>query len=330
MPKLISDVKEVFSAYSQELDQVEEELLNLFNNSAFLIPAIGNHIVRSGGKRLRPLFLLLSAELCGFQGYARVILGSIIEAIHTASLLHDDVVDGAELRRRKPTAHTLWGNQIVILVGDYLYSNALRLAVQQQNQRIMEALSDATTRMTEGELLQLSKVGDPDIREEEYNQIISAKTGALISAACRIGAILGSKEEEYESALTKFGMKIGMAFQMADDILDYMADEANLGKQLGKDLEEGKITMPLIYLLKACNELEKKAVREILADPTNQGIPSLKLLPDLFLKYDVIEECMKLAGSVVQEAKEELAIFEFSPIKESLSCLADYALQRRV
>ncbi len=330
MPELICDVNTVFSTYSGELGKVETELLNLFNSSALMIPSIGGHVVRSGGKRLRPLFLVLSAELCDYRGHPRIILASVIEAIHTASLLHDDVVDSAELRRGRPTAHSIWGNQVVVLVGDFLYSNALRIAVNQENQKIMEALSEATARMTEGELLQLSRIADPEIKEGEYLQIISAKTGALISAACRIGAILGNKDSRYVEALSRFGMKTGMAFQMMDDILDYMAVESRLGKRPGKDLEEGKITMPLIYLLQVCNKEEKREVKEIV---TGMGVDqgsdgSLARLGFLFQKYNTIEESMNRAKGLVQEAKESLEVFASSPASEALFRLADYALFR--
>ena len=327
MPQLLCDVQELLREYSEELRSVERELLNLFDSSAFLIPAIGNYIVQSGGKRLRPLFLILSAELCDYKGYPRIVLASIIEAIHTASLLHDDVVDGADLRRGRPTAHSLWGNQVVVLVGDYLYSNALKMAVSQKNQKIMDTLSYATTKMTEGELLQLSKIGDPDISEDEYIRIISAKTGALISAACRIGAILSQRDSETEERLGTFGMKTGIAFQMVDDILDYMAQEDDLGKRLCKDLEEGKVTMPIIYLLKVCDDKERDFVSSLLAD----GIKDDKQIRDLnrlFNRYNVIEESMEIATGYVRDAKAELAGFPLSPVKERLFCLADYALKR--
>src|SRR3972149_5704358 len=200
------DLQQVFGLYEPELKIVEDRLKDFFKSVASPIPLIGKHLIDSGGKRLRPLLLILSADISGFKGEAR-----------------------------------------------------LRLAVMQKNQKIMETLSGATTRMTEGEILQLTKIGDPDITEEEYLNIISAKTGALISAACRIGAILGSLPEDKENALSHFGMKTGTAFQMADDILDYMADEGKLGKRLGKDLREGKITLPIIYLLKVATD---KEVRE--------------------------------------------------------------------
>jgi octaprenyl-diphosphate synthase len=272
------------------------------------------------------LLLILSAEIAGFKGDVRLTLAGIIESIHTASLLHDDVVDAAEVRRGKLPAHSIWGNQVVILVGDFLYSNALWLAVMQRNQKIMEALSEATTKMTEGEILQLTKTGDPDITEEEYISIISAKTGGLISAACRIGAILGSLSEDKENALSRFGMKTGIAFQMADDILDYMADEGKLGKRLGKDLKEGKITLPLIYLLRNASTNEVEEVKGFIRDGFKKE--DLKRILELFRKHNVIELSIKRARYLVSDAKAELAIFSDSTVKESLYTVADYILTR--
>ncbi|MFZ6017441.1 MAG: polyprenyl synthetase family protein [Nitrospirota bacterium] len=320
------DFKEVFDSYGPDLRLVEERIKNLFESQVFVVPLIGQHLIESGGKRLRPLFLLLSAEIAGYKGDERLTLAGIIESIHTASLLHDDVIDGAEVRRGKSPAHSIWGNQVVILVGDFLYSNALKLAVMQKNQRIMETLSEATTRMTEGEVLQLVKTGDPDITEAEYLDIISAKTGALISAACRIGAILGSLPENMEDALARFGMKTGIAFQMADDILDYMAYEGKLGKRLGKDLKEGKITLPLIYLLKSVSDTEVGEIKGIIKDGFAEN--GLNRILHLFRKYSAIETSLKKAQNLITDAKSELAIFPDSPAKEALFTMADYALYR--
>ena len=321
------DLEEVFKLYESELKLVEDRLRDLFKSPVLTIPLIGQYILDGGGKRLRPLILLLSTELSGYHEDARLTFAGIIESIHTASLLHDDVIDGAKIRRGKSSAHSIWGNQVVILVGDFLYSNALRLAVMQKSQRIMEALSEATTRMTEGEILQLSKTADPDITEEEYLDIISAKTAVLISAACRIGALMGSMSEDMENALARFGMKIGIAFQMVDDILDYMADEGELGKSLGKDLKEGKITLPLIYLLKTATETERAEVKGIIRDGFKKG--SLKRILKLFKKYTTIEQSLKKAETLIADAKVELAIFPDSPAKEGLFVIADYTLQRR-
>jgi octaprenyl-diphosphate synthase len=317
---------DIFKSYEADLKLVEEKLRDLFKSHVLTIPLIGKHILDGGGKRLRPLILILSAELSGYKGDARLTLAGIVESIHTASLLHDDVIDGAEIRRGKSPAHSIWGNQIVILVGDFLYSNALRLAVMQKCQKIMESLSEATTRMTEGEILQLAKTGDPDITEDEYIDIVTGKTGALISAACRIGALLGSLSEDKENALGRFGMKTGIAFQMADDILDYMADESELGKRLGKDLKEGKITLPLIYLLKTASDTEKTEIKDIINDGFKKR--GLKRILNLFRKYNSIELSLRRAHDLISEAKNELAVFPASPAREALFTIADYTLQR--
>lgn len=319
-------IAEIFSAYRDDLREVENKLREIFSSDSVAIRLIGDHIISSGGKRLRPLFLILSAELARYREKDRITLASIIEAIHTASLLHDDVIDGAEMRRGKPASHRIWGNQVAILVGDFLYANALRIAVLQKNQRIMEALSEATTMMTEGEVLQLQKVADPDITEEEYVRIISAKTGALISAACRIGAILGKLPSEAEEAMARFGMKTGIVFQMVDDILDYAADTRELGKSLGKDLEEGKITLPLIYLLRRASENENVEIRKIIKG--DHSSEKLKRVLDLFDKYDIIEESLRTAQVFMAEAKKELLNFPPSEGRDALLKLADYAIAR--
>ena len=319
------NLQEVFDSYDGRLRLVELKIRELFRNKIPFIPLIGEYIIASGGKRLRPLFHLISADIAGYQGEASIDIASIIESIHTASLLHDDVVDTAEVRRGKPSANAVWGNQIVVLVGDFLYSNALRAAVMQRSQKIMEALSGATTRMTEGELLQLNKVGNPDITEAEYLEIISAKTGALISAACRVGAILGGLSEEEENALAGFGMKTGMVFQMADDILDYMAEENDLGKKLCKDLEEGKITLPLLLLLSNAEEKDKTEIKGIIKDFSDKD--SEKIM-HLLKKYRSIEASLKKAEELIEGARADLSLFPESKAKDALLAIADYSLRR--
>jgi octaprenyl-diphosphate synthase len=319
------NLQEVFNLYEEKLHRVELNIKELFRNKIPFIPLIGNYIISGGGKRLRPLFHLISADLAGYTGNAHIDIAGIIESIHTASLLHDDVVDMAELRRGNPTANSIWGNQIVVLVGDFLYSNALKTAVMQKNQRIMEILSAATTRMTEGELLQLNRIGDPDITEEEYIEIISAKTGALIAAACRLGAILGELPEEQEEALAHFGMKTGIVFQMADDILDYMADESGLGKKLCKDLEEGKITLPLLYLLKTAGEDEKTEIKQIIRHFSEEGLSRIMAL---LKQHHSIELSLKKAQSLINEATSELSLFPDTPAKDALLAISAYSLLR--
>ncbi|MBA3060252.1 MAG: polyprenyl synthetase family protein [Nitrospirae bacterium] len=320
-----TDIKKVFDAYEKELSLVEAKLKDLFQSEAPLIPMIGKYLLESGGKRLRPLFLLSSARLAGYKGDEHIALAGIIELIHMASLLHDDVVDAAKIRRGRAASHSVWGNQIVILVGDFLYSNALKKAVSFKDQRIMEALSGATTSMTEGEILQLQKTADINITEDEYIKIISAKTGLLISAACRIGAILSISPSAEENALAMFGFKAGTAFQMADDILDYMAEESELGKKLGKDIGEGKITLPVIYLLKNASADEKEEIKRIIEKPSEEGLRRILML---FKQYSVLEESLKRAQALVDEAKDELSIFPDSPDRDAMLSLADYAISR--
>lgn len=319
-------LQDVFALYEDRLKQVEQKIRELFENQISSIPEIGSYILASGGKRVRPLFHLISADISGYKGTADIAIAGIIETIHTASLLHDDVVDMADIRRGNPAANSVWGNQIVVLVGDFLYSNALRNAVMQRNQSIMEALSFATTRMTEGELLQLNRIGDPNITEEEYQDIISAKTGALIAAACRTGAILGGLVNKQVDALTSFGQKTGVVFQMADDILDYHADEKELGKRLCKDLEEGKITLPLLYLFKAARQEEVSRVKQILSNGA-----LLEHLPEvlhLLKKYNAIETSFEKAHLLLQEAHAELSGFPDSRAKEAILALSSYSLHR--
>lgn len=325
------DFNTVFSDYKNELVEVEKELLNIFKGTPSLLPTIGFHILKSGGKRLRPLFLLLSADLCGSKSQNKILLSAIIEAIHTASLLHDDVIDRADTRRGKPSANSQWGNQIVILVGDYLYSNALRLAVLQKNQNIMEALSEATTKMTEAEILQLEKTADPDISIDDYYRIITGKTAVLISAACKIGAIISEQSLEVESRLMNFGLKTGMAFQLVDDVLDYSANPHKLGKKLGKDLEEGKITMPLISLLKNSPSNTAQEVRDIIKNYSAMKGKDVAMqrLMQLFDEYKSIEESMQIASLFIEEAKESISIFDNTLAKQRLIALAEYSLRRQ-
>ena len=322
----VMNLQDVFDLYDDRLQLVEQKINELFRNKIPSIPLIGKHIISSGGKRLRPLFHLISADISGYRGDANIEIAGIIESIHTASLLRDDVVDMAEIRRGKASANSVWGNQVVVLAGDFLYSNALRVAVLLKNQKIMESLSSATTRMTEGELLQLNRTGDTEITELEYIEIISAKTGALISAACRTAAILGGLSDEHENALANFGMKTGIVFQMADDILDYMADEKELGKRLCKDLEEGKITLPLLYVLSVAKEDESAEIKRILKDDfSEKGALRIK---SLLKKYNSIDISFNKARRLIDTAKAELSVFPDSKAKEALFTIADYSLQR--
>ncbi|MDA8170246.1 MAG: polyprenyl synthetase family protein [Nitrospiraceae bacterium] len=327
LKQITGDIRKIFGSYEKDLTCMEGSLRELFASNVFLIPLIGRYLIEGGGKRMRPLFLLVSARLAGYEGEDHISLSSVIESIHTASLLHDDVVDGADVRRGRSAAHVTWGNQVVVLVGDFLYANALRRAVSCGDVRIVGALSQAVTSMSEGELLQLEKSGDVNITEEDYVKIIASKTGVLISTACRIGGLLGGVSAEQEEALASFGLKAGIAFQMADDILDYVAGQENgFGKKLGKDLEEGKITLPLIYLLRQAGLDESAEIKTILeGSPSPKGLDRIR---ELFKKYDAVGLALEKAREFLKEAKAETSVLRDCPERQELLALADYALQR--
>lgn len=331
------NIEDVWVYYREDLKKVEANLQENLKSHVPLITQIGNHLLLSGGKRLRPLLVILSSKLCRYQGDADTRLAGIVEFIHTASLLHDDVIDEAEIRRGKPVANSIWGDEASILVGDYLYSKALNIAVGLKNQRIMDTLSEATTTMSEGQVFELLKINNPDITEEEYLTMAREKTAALISACCRIGAITGNAGKEEEEALASYGMNLGMAFQLADDVLDYSADEIKLGKTLGKDLDEGKITLPLIHLLKSGTTAEIESIKEII---TENGFKpdSLGFILRLMNKYNSLDYCLNKAKGYLMRAKESMVIFNDAPLylhasvrrqaKEALFAVADYVINR--
>ncbi len=321
-------IKEIWEYYKDDLTSAEDRMSAILETVAPAISAVGNHIFSAGGKRIRPFLAILSAGIFGARGGDVSTLASSVEFIHAASLIHDDVVDGAHLRRGKPSAHSIWGNQVVVLVGDFLYANALRLANLLKRQTVMDALCTATAKMSEGELIQLSKTGNPDMSEEDYLKIIRGKTAILMSAACQGGAVLGDAAKEQEQALATFGLKFGYAFQISDDILDYRAEEKVFGKNLGKDLEEGKVTLPLINLLRDADDGELDRVKEIIAADTIAE-KDLADIQDLFDKHNSIEKSYNKAASLIHEAKSELDIFKDSMEKNSLLTISDYVLTRK-
>jgi octaprenyl-diphosphate synthase len=326
-------IEEIWDYYSGDLKLAEEKIKESLDTVAPAISMVGKHLLMGGGKRIRPILAILCSKLFGYNGEKASILACSVECIHTASLLHDDVVDGAIIRRGRPSAHSLWGSQAVILVGDYLYSNALRLINSLEKQKIMDVFSTATARMSEGELIQLHKKdeckkGNFKLSEEHYMRIITGKTAILMSAACGSGAIIGNATQEKEDALFNFGLKLGMAFQIADDILDYMAEEKKLGKSLGKDLEEGKITLPLIYFFQEASHNEVEKVKTIIKSENFSQL-DLGYILDLLNKYVSIEKSYEKARTILEEAKRELALFNDSVEKSSLLTISDYVLRRK-
>ena len=322
-------ITDVVENYKQDLKRVEDQIQESLTSRAVLIRQVGNYLLGGGGKRIRPLLLMISANLCVDAGPKAVRMAAMVEFIHTASLLHDDVVDGAKVRRGRESANSIWGNQATVLVGDFLYSKALHDSVQLENQQVLDSISYATKTMSEGEVLQLLRTGDPDVTEDEYYEVIEAKTAALISSATRIGAILGGVSEEKEEALAGFGLDIGYAFQLLDDTLDYTAQESKLGKALGKDLGEGKITLPLIHLISMSTLDESGRIKEIIAGGKARK-SDLNYILKLMAHYGSIEYASIRALSHINRAKARLDIFDDSPHKDALIAVADYVVEREM
>jgi octaprenyl-diphosphate synthase len=323
----IQSMADVWDAYRHELDGVEDQVRKNLDSNVTLVNTVAAHILNSGGKRIRPLLLLLSARLCGYTGRDHHQLGSLVEFIHTATLLHDDVVDDAELRRGKRTARRVWGNQISILVGDYLYSKAMCQVVEFRSQGINEVLAEACKKMAEGEVLQLYYNGNPAMPEADYLTVVEHKTAGLIAAACRMGAILADATEMQQDALFRFGQCIGIAFQVADDTLDYTANGDSLGKTLGQDLRQGKATLPLLHLLQHCSEGDRQMIKDRMETRTLTEDDLARLI-HLMEDYGSIAYAMDRAQSYIEAAKRELALFEDSTARRALSVAADYMVTR--
>ncbi len=312
----------------EELKAVEAEMAQNLFSEIIMIPTVSRYLIGSGGKRFRPALLLLSAHLCGYHGPRSVPLASTIEFIHTATLLHDDVVDRAFMRRGMASANSVWGDGASVLVGDFLFTKSFSLIVKDGNLHILEVVSGATTRMAEGEVMQLVKMGNPGITEEDYYYIVINKTAVLISAACQIGAILGGVSSERGKALTDFGLNLGIAFQVMDDTLDYISEEESLGKTIGKDLNEGKITLPLIQALKVCPPAELDRVTSLIKNPHRQE-EDLAYVMKVVKDQGGIDYAIRRAEDFVAKAKSDLSPFPPSQEKEALFTLADYAIRRK-
>jgi octaprenyl-diphosphate synthase len=322
-------IESVLEWLGEDLEKVDQEFRKNLKSGVPIISAIGEHLLLSGGKRFRPTLLLLSAKLCGYHGEQHISLASLIEFIHTATLLHDDVVDRAQLRRGSLSANSIWGNEACVLVGDFLFTKCFSLMVENGNLKILHVISKGTTLMAEGELDELIKTNDLSLTEEGYFSIIARKTGALISAAAQIGCILGNTSEEKEEALTRFGMDVGIAFQLIDDNLDYTSKEEEFGKKIGIDLQDGKITLPLIYTLSRCSGEETDFVRRTVESESISKEDFFRVV-EMIERYDGLRSTWEKARGCVERAKKALQPFQNSREKEALQALADYVLERRL
>ncbi len=325
MEKPINDITEVLKLTESGMAQVNRHLRKQLNSEVILINQIAEYIISNGGKRLRPMLMLLIADALHYEGEQNVNLAAVIELIHTATLLHDDVVDESEMRRGEKTSHEIWGNSASVLVGDFLYSKSFQMMVKADNMHVMSILSDATNKISEGEVQQLLNVGNLNITEAAYYQIIANKTAKLFEAACQLAAVIAAQDSGTQSRLGEFGMLLGTAFQIADDVLDYTANDEDLGKNLGDDFNEGKLTLPLIYLLKHGSEDQKQQITQAIENPEAADFMQIK---DMVCNSEAIKYTMNQAENKAQQAKQQLATLPESTAKQALLFLCDYAWQR--
>ena len=313
--------KEALNLVKNDIENVEQFLKDNIKTSVPLINEVILYLLSSGGKRLRPVFLALSARMCGYNGENIPAMSAVIEYIHTATLLHDDIIDGAKYRRKRPTANSLYGNDIAVLCGDFLYSRSYITLTEYGAKDVQMILSSVALTMSEGEVIQLLKTGDINITFEDYIQIITRKTAVLFSAACEIGGRLAQVSEAKIKALKDFGYYLGLGFQMTDDILDYMGDEKVTGKKNGTDLYEGKLTLPVILLLDIADEYDKEKVKEIFTkkDRNEEDLAVLKSIMD---KYNMKEISEKKADDYINKSLSSLDIFEDNEYRKGLIALA--------
>lgn len=318
---ILNRVKDDLSAIEVALEQNLNPYLNLASQ-------IAGHILFSGGKRLRPLLMVLSAKLCGYDGNYEKTFSTIFEYLHAATLLHDDLVDEATLRRGKPVAHAIWGNANAVLVGDFLLARSLSIAAETKRPDVIKVVAEITENMSQGEIHQLMRKGHLDLTEKEYLEIIRRKTAVLFQGACRVGALIADVIKEKESALSGYGFNLGIAFQMIDDLLDYTQDSTVLGKKVGMDLREGKLTLPVIYSLKSANQTDRICMEKIIKNK-NFSVDDFEKLIGLMRKSGGQVYTRQLAEKYVENAKNALSVFKNSETKETLLMIADYTLSRK-
>ena len=319
------DLERIRAHVADDLAAVDELIRRRLASDVVLINELGRHIVAGGGKRLRPMVLLLAARACGYGGPHHVGLAAVVEFIHTATLLHDDVVDASELRRGQETANSIWGNEASVLVGDFLYSRAFQMMVEAGSMRVMEILAETTNTIAEGEVRQLLNCHDPDTTEERYLEVIRGKTAKLFEAAARLGAVLAGRPETEECALADYGLRLGIAFQLIDDVLDYRARPEETGKNLGDDLAEGKPTLPFIHALRESPPERAAALRRAIEEGGREHIGTV---------LEAIEATGAIAYTEARartEAERAIAALEAlpgSPAREALAALARFAVDR--
>ena len=318
--------KEVFDLLREDLVALEDEFGRDTVSNVGAITEIGEYLRAGGGKRIRPALLLLSAKLLNYEGRSAVRLGAVVEILHTATLVHDDIIDDAKTRRGRPAANTQWGNSKCVLAGDWLYMQAFKIAVQERNFRILDTLIELTQQMVEGELLQMEKLGKLITLEEHYD-LIFRKTACLFSVCMRLGAILGGASPDQESALARYGHDLGMAFQIVDDVLDLTASEDVLGKPVASDLREGKVTMSVIHALERCTVEERAKIEKILEDRAFNGVTHADILA-ILQRYGSLEAATSCAAQYAESARKSICFFPDSEIKRALLWAPEFVVAR--
>lgn len=318
-------IAEIRTLVHDDMVKVNELITTHLHPEIELINQLGHYIIDSGGKRLRPLLVLLSANAFKYQGSHHITLAAIVEFIHTATLLHDDVVDESMLRRGHETANAIWGNNSSVLVGDYLFSRSFQMMVEIESLRVMELLADASNTIAAGEVRQLINCHDPDTTEERYYQVISDKTAKLFSAASKLGALISHQDESTIKAMTDYGLALGIAFQLTDDILDYAGDPKTMGKNIGNDLAEGKPTLPIIHALKMADDDIKHIIRKAII---NGDINHMPIIQKAIQETGAIDYTYQAARDYVDNALSCLSVLEDSPYKTALTALAELSINR--
>jgi octaprenyl-diphosphate synthase len=321
-------LSQIFEPIRADLEKVDEEFARHVQSRVQLIPQIGQYIRSSGGKRMRPAVLLMAARLSGYAGDRSILYAAVVEFIHTATLVHDDIIDDADLRRGRLAVHSRWGNDITVLLGDYLYIKSMALALTHDTLDIVRLLCDVTLKMIEGELYQLTKNGDAAITEEEHFDIMRRKTAYLFGGCAQIGGLLGKVSKDQEQGLREYGFNLGMAFQLVDDLLDYTGDEETVGKPLGSDLREGKVTLPLIHLQR--QDKDGNAAQIIRDVITSRQVTEAQWsdLKRNLRDHASIDYAYRKAVEFADRAKTHLYTFPSSPERDALLALPDYVLSR--
>ncbi|QGX38584.1 octaprenyl diphosphate synthase [Permianibacter aggregans] len=320
------DIDAVRALVKDDIAATDALILEKLQSEVVLVNQLGYYIINSGGKRLRPLLLLLAARGLGYQGKHHHTLAAVIEFIHTATLLHDDVVDASDMRRGRQTANAVFGNEASVLVGDYLYSRAFQMMVEVGEMRVMDILSTATNVIAEGEVMQLMNCNDPDTTEQRYFDVITCKTAKLFEAALQLSAVLAKQSPEVEAAMAGYGMELGIAFQLIDDALDYSGDSGELGKNVGDDLAEGKPTLPLIHAMRHGKPEQVALIRQAIE---NGGTDQFDEIRQTLSETGAIEYTEQKAEKAVAKAKSLLQNMPPSPYREALIAVAEYAISRR-